>query len=94
MAQAVGLAAALDYLSNVGLAKIHQWELALTEYALSGLKEIEGVKVIGPQGIANRGGVISFTIDGLHPHDIGQVMDQYGVAVRTGHHCAWPLIRK
>ena len=94
MAQAVGLAAALDYLSNVGLTKIHQWELALTEYALSGLKEIEGVKVIGPQGIANRGGVISFTIDGLHPHDIGQVMDQYGVAVRTGHHCAWPLIRK
>ena len=94
MAQAVGLASALDYLSNVGLAKIHQWELALTEYALSGLKEIEGVKVIGPQGIANRGGVISFTIDGLHPHDIGQVMDQYGVAVRTGHHCAWPLIRK
>jgi len=94
MAQAVGLASALDYLSNVGLTKIHQWELALTEYALSGLKEIEGVKVIGPQGIANRGGVISFTIDGLHPHDIGQVMDQYGVAVRTGHHCAWPLIRK
>ena len=94
MAQAVGLATALDYLSNIGLANIHLWELSLTEYALAGLKEIEGVKVVGPQGITNRGGVISFTVDGLHPHDVGQVMDQYGVAVRTGHHCAWPLIRK
>ena len=94
MAQAVGLAAALDYLDVVGLSKIHQWELHLTELALKGLKEIDGVKVVGPQGLKNRGGVISFTIAGLHPHDIGQVMDQYGVAVRTGHHCAWPLIRK
>jgi cysteine desulfurase/selenocysteine lyase len=94
MAQAVGLAAALDYLSDVGLANIHLWEQELTQYALDGLKSIEGVTVVGPQGIANRGGVISFTIDGLHPHDVGQVMDQYGVAVRTGHHCAWPLIRK
>jgi len=94
MAQAVGLAAALDYLAGVGLSNIHQWETHLTELALNGLKEIDGVKIIGPQGIDGRGGVISFTIAGLHPHDIGQVMDQYGVAVRTGHHCAWPLIRK
>jgi len=94
MAQAVGLAAGLDYLTNVGMANIHQWELSLTEYALAGLHAIEGVSVIGPQDLVNRGGVISFTVEGLHPHDIGQVMDQYGVAVRTGHHCAWPLIRK
>lgn len=94
MAQAVGLASALDYLSGVGLANIHLWELQLTAYALEGLNAIEGVTVVGPQGITNRGGVISFTLDGLHPHDVGQVMDQYGVAVRTGHHCAWPLIRK
>lgn len=94
MAQAVGLAAGLDYLSEVGLANIHLWEQQLTEYALAGFQGIEGVTVVGPQGIANRGGVISFTVDGLHPHDVGQVMDQYGVAVRTGHHCAWPLIRK
>jgi len=94
MAQAVGLAAALDYLSTVGLANIHSWEMQLTEYALKGLQSIDGVSVVGPQGLANRGGVISFTVDGLHPHDVGQVMDQYGVAVRTGHHCAWPLIRK
>ena len=94
MAQAVGLAAALDYLSGVGLPRIHDWEMQLTEYALNGLKATDGVTVVGPQGLQNRGGVISFVIDGLHPHDVGQVMDQYGVAVRTGHHCAWPLIRK
>ena len=94
MAQAVGMAAGLDYLQNIGLDKIHAWEMALTKSALQGLRSIEGVKVIGPQGIENRGGVISFTVDELHPHDVGQVLDQYGVAVRTGHHCAWPLIRK
>jgi len=94
MAQAVGMAEGLKYLSAVGLERIHQWELALTQQALNGLHEIDGVRILGPQGIENRGGVISFTIDEVHPHDVGQVMDQYGVAVRTGHHCAWPLIRK
>ena len=94
MAQAVGMAEGLKYLSAIGLERIHQWELALTQQALSGLREIDGVRILGPQGIENRGGVISFTIDEVHPHDVGQVMDQYGVAVRTGHHCAWPLIRK
>ena len=94
MAQAVGMAEGLKYLSAVGLEHIHQWELALTRQALNGLHEIDGVRILGPQGIENRGGVISFTIDEVHPHDVGQVMDQYGVAVRTGHHCAWPLIRK
>jgi len=94
MAQAVGLARGLQYLTDVGLDRIHHWELALTQYALDGLSRINQVSVIGPQGIANRGGVISFTIEGVHPHDVGQVLDQYGVAVRTGHHCAWPLIRK
>lgn len=94
MAQAVGMAEGLNYLQNIGLDKIHAWELELTKKALKGLSSIEGVKVIGPQGIENRGGVISFTVDEIHPHDVGQVLDQYGVAVRTGHHCAWPLIRK
>jgi cysteine desulfurase/selenocysteine lyase len=94
MAQAVGMAEGLNYLQNIGLDNIHAWELELTKTALKGLKSIEGVKVIGPQGIENRGGVISFTVDEIHPHDVGQVLDQYGVAVRTGHHCAWPLIRK
>jgi cysteine desulfurase/selenocysteine lyase len=94
MAQAVGMAEGLNYLQNIGLNKIHAWELELTKKALKGLTSIEGVKVIGPQGIEDRGGVISFTVDEIHPHDVGQVLDQYGVAVRTGHHCAWPLIRK
>jgi len=94
MAQAVGMAEGLNYLQNIGLDEIHAWELELTKKALKGLTSIEGVKVIGPQGIENRGGVISFTVDEIHPHDVGQVLDQYGVAVRTGHHCAWPLIRK
>jgi len=94
MAQAVGLAAGLTYLKEVGLANIHQHEMELTKKTLDGLLNIDGVKVIGPQDTKNRGGVISFTIDQLHPHDVGQVLDQYGVAVRTGHHCAWPLIRK
>ncbi len=94
MAQAVGLAAGLKYLQSVGLEKIHEWELQLTKRALDGLREIADVKILGPQSLEQRGGVISFVIDGLHPHDVGQVMDQFGVAVRTGHHCAWPLIRK
>jgi cysteine desulfurase/selenocysteine lyase len=55
---------------------------------------MQGVKVIGPIDMIDRGGVVSFTIDGVHPHDVGQVLDQYGIAVRTGHHCAWPLMRK
>ena len=93
MAQAVGLAAGLKYLQSVGLEKIHEWELQLTKRALDGLREIADVKILGPQSLEQRGGVISFVIDGLHPHDIGQVMDQFGVAVRTGQHCAWPLIR-
>jgi len=94
MAQAVGMAAGLKYLQDIGLERIHAHEMALTELALTGLKEISGVTVIGPQTLTDRGSVLSFTIDDLHPHDIGQVMDQFGVAVRTGHHCAWPLIRK
>lgn len=94
MAQAVGLAAGLKYLQSVGLENIHNWELQLTKRALDGLREIADVKILGSQTLEDRGGLISFVIDGLHPHDVGQVMDQFGVAVRTGHHCAWPLIRK
>jgi cysteine desulfurase / selenocysteine lyase len=61
---------------------------------IGGLKEISAVNVIGPLDMQDRGGVVSFTIDGVHPHDVGQVLDQYGIAVRTGHHCAWPLMKK
>lgn len=94
MAQAVGLAAALKYLTTIGLDRIHEHELALTERALQGMADITGVTVVGPLDLHDRGGVISFTIDGVHPHDVGQVLDQHGISVRTGHHCAWPLMRK
>jgi cysteine desulfurase/selenocysteine lyase len=69
-------------------------EQDLTAYALKKFLQLDKVEVIGPKNNIDRGSVISFTIDGIHPHDVGQVLDQYGVAVRTGHHCAWPLMRK
>ena len=94
MAQAVGLSAAIDYLNHIGMHNIAQHEQDLTSYLLKGIVGISGVKVIGPVDMKDRGGVVSFTVDGVHPHDVGQVLDQYGIAVRTGHHCAWPLMRK
>jgi cysteine desulfurase / selenocysteine lyase len=94
MAQAVGLSAAIDYLNQIGMHNIAQHEQDLTSYLLKGIVGISGVKVIGPVDMKDRGGVVSFTVDGVHPHDVGQVLDQYGIAVRTGHHCAWPLMRK
>jgi cysteine desulfurase/selenocysteine lyase len=90
----VGLSASVDYLNIVGMENIENHEHNLTKELLEGLLQISSVKVIGPQDMKDRGGVVSFTIDGVHPHDVGQVLDQYGVAVRTGHHCAWPLMRK
>ena len=94
MAQAVGLAAAIKYLDNVGLSNIHEHEIALTAKALEGLAEIQGVTIVGPTNMHDRGAVISFAVEGVHPHDLGQALDQFGIAVRTGHHCAWPLMRK
>ena len=94
MAQAVGLAAAVNYMSDLGMESIHKHELALTEHALNALNEISGLTIIGPNSMESRGGTISFTIEGIHPHDVGQVLDQDGIAVRTGHHCAWPLMRR
>ncbi|MFY7762493.1 MAG: aminotransferase class V-fold PLP-dependent enzyme [Candidatus Nanopelagicus sp.] len=94
MAQAVGLSAAIDYLNHIGMHNIAQHEQDLTSYLLKGIISISGVKVVGPVDMKDRGGVVSFTVDGVHPHDVGQVLDQYGIAVRTGHHCAWPLMRK
>ena len=94
MAQAVGLSAAIDYLNHIGMHNIAQHEQDLTSYLLKGIVGISGVKVIGPVDMKDRGGVVSFTVEGVHPHDVGQVLDQYGIAVRTGHHCAWPLMRK
>jgi len=94
MAQAVGLGAALTYLSNIGMNQIHEHELALTEYLLNEFSTIDDLKVTGPQDIHMRGGIVSFSVGEIHPHDLGQYLDSQGIAVRTGHHCAWPLTRK
>ena len=94
MAQAVGLGAALDYLEKFSLSAIHEHELFLTKIALEGLNGIKGLSIIGPRDLKDRGAVISFAVEGVHPHDLGQALDQYGIAVRTGHHCAWPLMRR
>lgn len=92
--QAVGLGAAVDYLSAVGMDRIAAHERVLTEHALAGLSEMAGLRIIGPPDTTNRGGAVSFVLDDVHPHDAGQVLDDLGIAVRVGHHCAWPLHRR
>jgi cysteine desulfurase / selenocysteine lyase len=93
IAQAVGLGAAIDYLGEVGLDDVKAHEHALIGHALGALGEIEGVRILGPAEPVDRGAAISFTVDGVHPHDVSQVLDEGGIAVRAGHHCAWPLHR-
>jgi cysteine desulfurase / selenocysteine lyase len=93
-AQAVGLAAACDYLTALGMHRVTAHEHALTEALLAGLAQRPWVHVIGPADGLDRGGAVAFTVDGVHPHDVGQILDDSGVAVRTGHHCAWPLHRR
>jgi cysteine desulfurase/selenocysteine lyase len=94
MAQAVGLGAAIDYLTALGMDKVFEHEVALTGYLLNGLMEIPELAIVGPTTTQARGGSVSFTVGHIHPHDLGQYLDSQGVAVRTGHHCAWPLTRK
>jgi len=93
VAEAVGLAAAVDYLTGLGMCNVAAHEESLTEYALDTLREINGVRILGPDSTKDRGGAVSFEVQGVHPHDVGQVLDELGIAVRTGHHCAWPLHR-
>ncbi|MDT7582263.1 MAG: cysteine desulfurase / selenocysteine lyase [Pseudonocardiales bacterium] len=88
--EAVGLGAALEYLSHLGLDTIHAHEQAITGYLLDGLASVPGVSVLGPTDPALRGGAVAFEIDGIHPHDVAQLLDSRGVAVRAGHHCAKP----
>ena len=94
VAQAVGLAAAVRYLEDLGMDAVAQHEHALTGYALDRLTGLRGVRIIGPADNVERGSAISFVVDGLHPHDVGQFLDDRGVAVRVGHHCAWPTCRR
>ena len=94
MAQAVGLGAALDYLTVLGMSNVHNHEVALTKYLIEKLLQVPDLKIVGPTDLDSRGGTVSFTVGEIHPHDLGQYVDSQGVAVRTGHHCAWPLTRK
>ncbi|HEX3811444.1 MAG TPA: cysteine desulfurase [Mycobacteriales bacterium] len=94
MAQVVGLGTAVGYLSDIGMDAIAAHEQALTAYALARLGSLSGVRIIGPTDGESRGGTVSFVLDDIHPHDVGQVLDDRGIAVRTGHHCAWPLARR
>lgn len=94
VAQAVGMAAGIDYLNRVGMQEINDHEHRLTEYLLEGLNLMPGVRIIGPTDAHERGSAVSFVVDGIHPHDVGHVMDSHGVAVRVGHHCAWPVCRR
>jgi cysteine desulfurase/selenocysteine lyase len=93
IAEAIGFGAAVDYLSSIGMDNIAAHEHQITEYALERLEEIPGLKLFGPSA-DKKGGVAAFTLDGIHPHDVAQILDKDGIAVRAGHHCAQPLHEK
>ena len=93
IAEAVGFGAAVDYLTQIGMDDIAAHEHEITEYALERLEEVPGVKLFGPPA-EKKGGVAAFTLEGVHPHDVAQILDQDGIAVRAGHHCAQPLHEK
>ena len=92
--EAIGLGAAVDYLAELGLDNIHRHEQAITAYMLEGLQSIDGLTVLGPLDATQRGGAVSFEVDGVHPHDMAQLLDSRGVAVRAGHHCAKPAHKR
>jgi cysteine desulfurase/selenocysteine lyase len=87
---AIGLGAAIDYLTAIGLDAIHAHEVLLTRYAHDRLEGIAGIRILGPT-LAHKAGIVSFTLHGAHPHDMAQILDRHGVAIRAGHHCAQPL---
>jgi len=91
IAQAVGLGAAVDYLESMGMKAVAEHERAITAYALERLQEVGGLRIVGPTEAVDRGGAISFELAGVHPHDISQLLDSQGIAVRAGHHCAKPV---
>ncbi|GAA3062261.1 cysteine desulfurase [Pseudonocardia yunnanensis] len=92
--QAVGLGAAVDYVNAIGMDAIHAHEMSLVQQTIEGLSQVPGVRIIGPTDLTDRGGAVAFVVEGVHAHDVGQVLDDRGVAVRVGHHCAWPLHRR
>jgi cysteine desulfurase/selenocysteine lyase len=94
VAEGVGLGAAVDYLGALGMENVRAHERALVEYALGRLDEVGGVQIVGPAGADDRGGLISFELDGVHPHDVAELINRENVCVRAGHHCAMPLMRR
>lgn len=92
--QVVGLGAAVRYLEALGMDAVAEHEHSLVGAAIAGLSAIDGVRIVGPTENVDRGGAVSFVVDGIHAHDVGQILDDEGVAVRVGHHCAWPLMRR
>ncbi|MDN5851510.1 MAG: aminotransferase class V-fold PLP-dependent enzyme, partial [Actinomycetia bacterium] len=92
--QAVGLGSAAEYLSTLGMEAVAAHERAITAYALERMREIDGLRIVGPTEAVDRGGAVSFAIDEVHPHDVAQVLDSLGIAVRAGHHCAKPAHKR
>ncbi|ACR17702.1 SufS family cysteine desulfurase [Corynebacterium kroppenstedtii] len=92
--QVVGLGAAVEFLQAIGMDAVEKHEHMLTKYALEKLNDIDGLRIIGPTTPEHRGSSVSFSLDGVHPHDLSQVLDDDGIAVRSGHHCAWPIHRR
>lgn len=93
IAQAIGFGAAVDYLDKIGMATVRQHEIDITTYALDRLSEVPDLRIVGPTEVSIRGGAVSFELGSVHPHDVATILDQDGVAVRAGHHCAKPLMR-
>ena len=92
VAGAIGLGTAIDYLQRLGMSNVRQHELEITSYALDALSTVKDLMIFGPRDPENRGGVISFNIFDIHPHDVGTILDQQGIAIRAGHHCCQPLM--
>ena len=94
IADVIGFGAAIDYLSNIGMDNVREHEIELTKYALDKMSQIKGMTIYGTKDISKRGGVISFNFADVHPHDVAQIIDEEGIAVRSGHHCAQVLMEK
>jgi cysteine desulfurase/selenocysteine lyase len=94
IAEAVGLAAAIEWIDELGLEAMHEHESELTDYAIERLGEVPGLRLFGPPAGEDRAGIISFELEGVHAHDVSEILDRHGVAVRAGHHCAQVLMQR
>jgi cysteine desulfurase/selenocysteine lyase len=94
IADVIAFGSAIDYLEGVGMDAVREHEIAITQYAIDSLSAVEGVRIYGPKDAHDKGGAVTFNYGDLHPHDLSQVLDQEGIAIRAGHHCAQPLMRR